>query len=465
MQGHVMEELKKLPDEIVQCVVTSPPYYGLRDYKLEGQIFSDSVPLCEEGKHEWYEHIQPAANGLINNDMQGETLSGNSATRKPKRTDFCVRCNAWRGQLGLEPTPEMYVRHLVEIFREVKRVIRKDGVMFVNMGDSYAGSGKAQGQKPEHTNLGKPQSEREYDVTTWTPVPNGLKPKDLMGMPWRVAFALQQDGWWLRSDIIWNKKNPMPESVTDRPTKAHEYIFLLTKSARYYYDADAVRERITGNAHEGRKDTSLSPRYEHEISPEFNNRGGSWKQIYLPTSRNQRSVWEITTEAYKGAHFATFPREIPEKCIKAGTSERGACGKCGSPWERITKPTKEYAAVLGRSYHDHQDDLEMGMKSVRGENRQNKMRDAGMEGKETQTLGWRPTCKCEADIVPCIVLDPFAGAGTTLEVAKRMGRDYVGIELSEKYVKELIEPRLSGVMPLFDDNSQQIKEIHSRLRN
>jgi len=148
-----------------------------------------------------------------------------------------------------------------------------------------------------------------------------LKPKDLVGIPWRVAFALQADGWWLRQDIIWAKPNPMPESVTDRCTKSHEYIFLLTKSARYFYDAEAVKEGITGNSHSGRNDHSLSPGsyYEVEENKELNARKGSWKQTYLPTSRNRRSVWTITTKPFKEAHFATFPPEIPEICIKAGS--------------------------------------------------------------------------------------------------------------------------------------------------
>jgi hypothetical protein len=166
-------------------------------------------------------------------------------------------------------------------------------------------------------------------------IPEGLKPKDLCGIPWRVAFALQADGWWLRSDIIWSKPNPMPESVTDRPTKAHEYLFLLTKSARYYYDADAVREGFESSDH--------SPRTSG-INPDNlgrNDRGTGRAFFGNPSGRNRRTVWHIATAPYSGAHFATYPPALVEPCIKAGTSERGVCPECGAPWERVVEKTKE----------------------------------------------------------------------------------------------------------------------------
>jgi len=230
-QGDCRKVLAELPAESIQCVVTSPPYWGLRDYGTDGQ-------------------------------------------------------------LGLEQTPDEYVANMVEVFHAVRRVLRKDGTVWLNLGDSYAGSGKGQ-------------------------MGDGIKPKDLVGIPWRVAFALQADGWYLRSDIIWSKPNPMPESVTDRPTKAHEYIFLLTKSPHYYYDADAIREpahdwggrdRSNNKTHSGL--TGLSPH------------SGLTRASSGEEGRNKRSVWEITTQSYPEAHFATFPEALVKPCILAGTKEQ-----------------------------------------------------------------------------------------------------------------------------------------------
>ena len=229
--GDVIDKLRELPDESVHCCVTSPPYWGLRDYATEGQ-------------------------------------------------------------LGLEKTPEEYVAKMVEVFREVRRVLRKDGTLWLNLGDSYAGGGNNRGNNSplfdkQASNFGATGQVGIRDV------PDGLKPKDLVGIPWRVAFALQADGWWLRSDIIWAKPNPMPESVTDRPTKSHEYLFLLTKSANYFYDAEAIKEGAE-------------------------------------QSRNKRSVWTVATAPYPEAHFATYPPDLVKPCILAGTSAKGCCAKCGS---------------------------------------------------------------------------------------------------------------------------------------
>ena len=219
IQGDCLDGLRTLPDACVQCVVTSPPYYGLRDYGHDGQI-------------------------------------------------------------GLEETPEAYITKMVEVMREVRRVLRNDGTLWLNIGDSYAGSGKGPAG-----NLGARHNERHLEHTVASGnVPHGCKPKDLIGIPWMLAFALRADGWFLRQDIIWHKPNPMPESVVDRCTKAHEYVFLLTKSARYHYDAEAVKEDAIGG-----------------------------------DTRNRRSVWSITTKPFTGAHFAVMPEDLVEPCIKAGS--------------------------------------------------------------------------------------------------------------------------------------------------
>lgn len=253
LQGHVLDRLRELPDESVQCVVTSPPYWGLRDYGIEPQVWGG-----DEGcGHEWEEHLQNTKhpnnpsnmpNTGANLMLQGTALR----TGKPIKTDFCRLCNAWRGSYGLEPTIELYVQHTVEIFREVRRVLRKDGVCFLNLGDSYASTPPGKCVDPFATSGLSTNKKRNKEIVRemcrLRPERNlgSLKPKDLCGIPWRVALALQADGWFLRSDIIWAKANPMPESVTDRPTRAHEYIFLLTKSQKYFWDAEAIKEKSTG---------------------------------------------------------------------------------------------------------------------------------------------------------------------------------------------------------------------------
>ena len=224
---------------------------------------------------------------------------------------FCA-CGAWRGSLGLEPTPDLYVSHLVEIFREVRRVLRDDGTLWLNMGDSYAANRGYQVKDSKHVDVGNHMG---------MSVPSGLKPKDLVGMPWRVAFALQADGWWLRSDIVWHKPNPMPESITDRPTRSHEYVFLLSKSQRYYYDAEAIKEPCQsaslaryGYAFGGAKNIKLKATDKPTAVV--------GKREYAST-RNKRDVWTINAQAYKGAHFATFPEKLVEPCILAGSPKDG----------------------------------------------------------------------------------------------------------------------------------------------
>jgi len=256
LPGDCRTVLATLPSESVHCVVTSPPYYGLRDY---------GVP----------------------------------------------------GQLGLEATPAEYIASMVAVFREVRRVLRSDGTLWLNMGDSYAGGGGYHPNAPSNLNGSKQSTNHGSVLRDKAP---GYKSKDLIGVPWMLAFALRDDGWYLRSDIIWSKPNPMPESVTDRPTKAHEYLFLLSKSARYFYDADAIREGYT--------ESSLS-RYEYDFKTYgLDGHPSAAKHGTLrdggtiaanPVGRNKRSVWEIATEPFPEAHFATYPTALVEPCIKAGS--------------------------------------------------------------------------------------------------------------------------------------------------
>lgn len=255
-QGDAIEVLKTMPEQSVHCCVTSPPYFGLRDYGVEGQI-------------------------------------------------------------GLERTPEEYVDKLVQVFREVRRVLRDDGTLWLNLGDSYNGSGGAGG---DYNPGGLKEGQPKYPGRK---VP-GLKPKDLIGTPWMVALALRNDGWYLRCDIVWHKPNAMPESVKDRPTKAHEYIFLLSKSQKYYYDAEAIKEPIAASTVERaksknnastRKDKGAA-QWQSGLTPEQQDKW--YSNIDKNTVRNKRSVWTVTTKPFKGVHFAVFPPDLIEPCILAG---------------------------------------------------------------------------------------------------------------------------------------------------
>ncbi len=252
LHGDALTMLKTLPDESVNCCVTSPPYWGLRDYGVDGQ-------------------------------------------------------------LGLERTPEEYASKMVEVFREVKRVLKSDGTLLLNLGDSYASDTKGSGG-PSAKQLSNAGSFHNVNQR----FNHGLKPKDLVGIPWRVAFALQADGWYLRQDIIWHKPNPMPESVKDRCTKSHEYIFLLTKSARYFYDNEAVKEPFETNPGPLR-----DKRNEGYGKAFLSLLGAGLRTGYGKGGRNKRSVWTITTKPFKEAHFATFPPDLIEPCILAGCPEGG----------------------------------------------------------------------------------------------------------------------------------------------
>lgn len=290
--GDCLDVLDRMPAESVQCCVTSPPYWGLRDYGT----------ATWEGGDEGCDHIQRT------NKHSGAAARHCHEETKFQFSNSCGKCGARRidSQLGLEPTPDEFVANLVEVFRKVKRVLRGDGTVWLNLGDSYVGN------SPGSRDLVRwPKQSRNDHQRKVSNVGSGLKPKDLCGIPWRVAFALQEDGWWLRQDIVWSKPNPMPESCTDRCTKSHEYIFLLSKSARYYFDHEAIKEPA---AYAGQMRGGSTNRYEQ-------NEAGMDCRVY--DDRNKRSVWTVNTQSFKGAHFATFPEKLIEPCILAGCPEGG----------------------------------------------------------------------------------------------------------------------------------------------
>jgi DNA modification methylase len=407
--GHVLDVLKTMPSELVQCVVTSPPYFGLRDYKTEPQLWPDG----------------------------------------------------WRGSLGLEATPDLYIRHLVEVFREVLRVLRSDGTLWLNIGDSYASDGKWGG----HTG-GKHAAALHGDPIGRAKRHTGHKPKDLMMIPARLAIALRDDGWYLRSDIIWHKPDPMPESVTDRPTQSHEHLFLLAKSERYYYDAAAIAEPAVCSDikkfTDGGRDKQRGHARRHAG---FN----GWYATRLaasgeaPQTRNCRDVWTIASDSFAEMHYATFPPKLAKPCILAGTSERGCCGQCGVPWKRLLKdrsiPSKE----------DYEGKYLHADKSSASRNMLGSLHAARKAGGDHDnpfparaTIGFRYACKCDVPSVPCTVLDPFAGSGTTLMVALRHGRQAIGIELNQDYI-DMAARRIEADAPLVNRATMETREPDFRI--
>jgi DNA modification methylase len=296
--GDVRTAMQSIPDQSVQTCITSPPYWGLRDYGTGTWLGGDEA--CSHKRDSKYSdktitvHKNPAIGGV------GDAIY----------KSICERCGATREdeQLGLEESPQQYVDQMVEVFREVWRVLKDDGTLWLNIGDSYAGSGKGPAG-----NLGATHNERHMEHKHSAIVPDGLKPKDLVGIPWRLAFALQADGWYLRQDIIWHKPNPMPESVTDRCTKSHEYVFLLTKSRHYFYDHEAIKEPVAQDW--GTRDRTQG-KYHNEgtgLTPH----SGLTKSY---ETRNKRDVWTVATKPYKEAHFAVMPEALVEPCLLAGSA-------------------------------------------------------------------------------------------------------------------------------------------------
>jgi DNA modification methylase len=681
--GDCRVQLRNLPADSVQAVITSPPYYGLRDYGTEplvwGQTCCDHphqwedavrAPWANElpsaksqttrnnafhesmGKtagqfcshvHDWQAVGKPAANGSVNSVMQGETLNGTSGTRKPSTSGVCA-CGAWLGSLGLEPTPDMFIEHLVEVFREVRRVLRPDGVAWVNLGDSMSGSGKGptgksgigdqasrqgfvggrskdapscgmngtrprgcpdddssstnlcdgcraafgfrnarsgtllvdestaceddpsqdhnQSHSSENSQRQKRTSQSDHATLDLLPSPDhevslplaspestqqqssqqlrgecshcgncgaclsvlrsssrdsrlcvrtpaymrgtdrqsgsldshmsgmglsstayphstiALPPKNLLMMPARLAMALQADGWYLRSQIPWLKRNSMPESVTDRPATSVEYVYLLSKSRTYFWDADAVRMNVSGNAHSrgnGVNPKSLTAGYapgqDEPNMPRLHrskqNASFSGAVNELVSNRNRRNSdwffesWQglmldehddplalvVNPAPFSGAHFATFPPKLIEPMIKASTSERGCCPECGAPWVRIVEPgirtNGTGAGTLGISNNRR---ATTSTRTGRIDGYTPPSRDA-IGG--SITTGWRPACKhTDAEPQPCTVLDCFGGAGTVGLVADRLGRNAILIDLKADYA-DMAHGRLTNDAPLF----------------
>lgn len=420
-EGHALNALKLIPDNSAHMIFTSPPYYGLRDYGTDYQVWGGDSD-CE---HEWGHEQTGRITGGSMRPAQGMHLPVGSPDHSRPR-HFCVTCGAWRGELGNEPTPDLYVAHIVEIMREARRVLRPEGTLWINIDDSYSrwsggdtNTGK-KGQLTQHARNGGAVPKDSYRQP-----PPGMKPKDMIGLPWMIAFGLRADGWYLRCDIIWNKTNNMPESVEDRPTRSHEYVFLLSKSELYYYDAEAIKEPVS-------PETIL--RMRRAISKQHKNSDGAPGQPphsmteprpndptrVVSFLRNKHSVWDIATVPFKKPHFATFPPKLVSPGILAGSSEKGCCNRCGAPYKRLVKK-------MGGNWEERKAE---GAPSRYGKVPAAEMMLTYAMSSATKTVGWSKTCKCEASVpVPCTVLDVFSGTATTGMVALRLGRHCKIIEL------------------------------------
>jgi DNA modification methylase len=443
LQGNVLDVLSTFPDACIHMCVTSPPYYGLRSYGTEHQIWQDDC-TCE---HDWVEVHPP---GYRSSDTNPGELQHEGNMNRDKFVSYrCKECGAWKGELGSEETPDEYVAHLVEIFREVRRVLRDDGTFWLNIGDSYNGSGGAGG---DYANGGLKEGQPKYPGRKI----DGLKPKDLMEIPSMVASALRSDGWYLRSRIPWFKRNSLPESVKDRPASALEYVFLLTKSPKYYYDHLAVREGSKGTSL-ARQRRAVSDKHKNifgapgqtphscaqprendpnrEVSEGRNRRNTdwffeSWQGLY--EEDNEPLAFIVNPAGVKDAHFAVMPEKLVEPCILAGTSEHGCCAECGAPIGRIIEEVAAVSTECPKTQAAHE------ARGGTGE-------PVGTVGKSgsgringyTKTLGWKPTCACECctDTHRAIVLDPFMGSGTVAVVALKNNRDFVGIDLNPEYIR------------------------------
>lgn len=446
--GRSPECLKAIPDGTVHTCITSPPYWGLRDYGTA--CWEGGDPQCDHDVQRWDGPKQ----------TQG-AQSGHASKADRLDRQECAKCGAKRidPQIGLEPTPEEFIAKMVEVFREVRRVLHPMGTLWLNLGDSYAsawacnrrnviGSGSLQhGKRGDRPNR----------------LVNGLKEKDLIMIPAQVALALRADGWYLRSQIPWIKRNSMPESTADRPSSAVEYVYLFSKGERYFFDMEAIKVVSESKDWHG-----IGPKHGGE-----RNRGEKYRPMETHASRNRRNsdwfleswqgLWEedgellgfvVNPKACSDAHFATFPSKLIEPMILAGTSEKGCCPKCGEPWKRVVEKSRVTPIDYSGKHSTGSVPQAAGRRMLAniharresGEPHDNPFPSA-------RTVGWQPTCNCpgldgdhpgsdcaEEDNwprVPCIVLDPFAGTGTTVVAAMAHGRSGIGFDISEEYVGKI----------------------------
>jgi len=377
--GHAIELLRGIPDGTIDLVVTSPPYWGLRDYKTDPVVFGGDR-ACS---HEW---------------------------KNPDSDHAAVcDCGAWKGQLGLEQTPEEFIDHLVEIFDECNRVLKPTGNLWVNLGDSYMRKGSY--TPPENYGLQKHRDEANHFRPTT--IPPGYKEKDLVGIPWTFAFAARKAGWYLRNDIVWAKSisGPhyrggvcMPEPVRDRCTRSHEFFFHLTKESRYYYDIEAtVEPLVDATIEDGRPERGT-----RGTTDEYGRAIDGNCGFDTSLGRNMRTVWHFNPQPFPGAHFAVFPKHLIEPIVKASTSEHGCCGKCGAPWSRITKKMWRNPSDREQAPQSEHAEDETGWTQ---QGKQRAINDGDFPtGVYHETTGWQPTCECHGKFIREEVIIPPRGS-------------------------------------------------------
>lgn len=536
--GDVRAVLAELPAHSVQAVVTSPPYYLMRSYRVthpevwggrcphphehawgdeqpgdpragsgtqtnkngRGEDYGRGAPrgnFCEHVcEHEWLDTSRLLTD-WEDTRTEGKQATNKGANQRHQRIggETCGKCHAWRGTLGSEPTPEMFVENIAEVFRAVARVLRPDGVVWLNLGDSMATHASG-GPNSAHNFRAAAVAEAEGIGTLDKPTAAsmGLKEKDAMLIPFRVVMRLQQDGWYVRGQPIpWIKRSAMTESAGDRPGNALEWVFLLSRQRRYYYDGQIIRRPAKSSTPARYAQGFSSDYYAKSGVPEYHGKPGFitnpgpgdtrsfrnsdgyfdtlddeivWTRErlnYLYGLRENGGIYaddagamlaiDITATGFKGSHFATFPETLVQPMIRAATPEVGACGACGAPWRRVLEPGPEYAEIIGKAWNDHKDDYELG-------NRKAPDRRASVAA-DYRTIAWEPSCKCSkgcADCaaradetstacflhrpVPATVLDPFAGTATVALACRLLNRRSVGIDISTEYLDMAVK-RLS----------------------
>jgi len=411
------ESLETLPDHSVHTVITSPPYWGLRDYGNPPEVWGGDASCSH--------HFSPE--------------------------DVCVHCGAWRGQLGFESHYNDFVSHLCDLFDELKRVLRKDGLLWVNMGDTYISDGLCSVDPLAQKDLNWSSDRKTCPNRFFDELPS----KSLVCVPWRLALALQDRGWVLRQDIIWAKGisgevrlgKAMPESVRDRCTKSHEYLFMFAhpKSAgRYYFDQDSLREKYSSfsKPHSMRNPHTSSHRDSDAQDVDRQTLHHEVPKCDLGGA-NVRSVWHIKTVPYSGSHFACFPPKLPEMCIKASTSEYGVCDQCGSPFERDWEIVEASTRLKKEAYAGTYGNPNFRDGNPYGGSLSRAVRES--QPAKRSFKGWKPSCSCvNIQPIPATVMDIFSGSATTGMVALQQGRDYVGLDLNSSYL-DLAKSRVLGL--------------------